>query len=55
MVHFMEFYQTKIRLIFAFYCSMGFIVGMLSGTNLQRFMMLHNRIFTCIPDIHNPS
>ena len=37
------------------YCSIGFIVGILSGISLQRFVMLHNRIFTCIPDIHNPS
>jgi len=28
------------------YCSVGFIVGILSGTGLQRFVMLHNRIFT---------
>ena len=42
-------------LIFAFYCSIGFIVGILSGISLQCFVMLHNRIFTCIPGIHNPS
>ena len=37
------------------YCSIGFIVGILSGTGLQCFVMLHNRIFTCVPGIHNPS
>ena len=37
------------------YCSIGFIVGILSGTGLQRFVMLHNRVFTCVPGIHNPS
>jgi hypothetical protein len=37
------------------YCSIGFMVGILSGTDLQRFVMLHNRVFTCIPGIHNPS
>lgn len=51
----MEFYQTYIRLIFAFYCSIGFIVGILSGTGLQCFVMLYNRVFTCVPGIHNPS
>jgi len=38
-----------------FYCSIGFIVGILSEICLQRFVMLHNRIFTCVPGIHNPS
>ena len=37
------------------YCSIGFIVGILSGTGLQCFVMLHNRVFTCVPGIHNPS
>ena len=37
------------------YCSIGFIVGILSGTCLQRFVMLHNRVFICVPGIHNPS
>ena len=41
--------------IFAFYCSIGFIVGILSGISLQRFVMLHNRIFACVLGIHNPS
>ena len=35
--------------------SMGFIVGILSGIGSQRFVMLHNRIFTCVPGIRNPS
>ena len=35
--------------------AVGFFAGILSGIGLQRFVMLHNRIFTCIPDIHNPS
>lgn len=37
------------------YCSIGFIVGILSEISLQRFVMLHNRVFTCNPGIHNPS
>ena len=35
--------------------SISFIVGILSGTGLQCFVMLHNRVFTCVPGIHNPS
>lgn len=34
-LHFMEFYQTQIRLIFAFYCSIGFIVGMSSTSSYK--------------------
>ena len=30
-------------------------VGILSEISLQRFVMLHNRVFTCNPGIHNPS
>ena len=35
--------------------AIGFIVGILSRTSLQCFVMLHNRVFTCIPGIYNPS
>ena len=37
-LHFMEFHQTQIRLFFAFYCSIGFIVGTGQRTRMKGFI-----------------
>lgn len=40
----MEFYQTQIRLFFAFYCSIGFIVGTGQGKLTNGFIFLYKPI-----------